>query len=109
VRALAGSHRLDDNLIEVYPKATLTQLFGEKIVRKYKRSAESPRTRLDMLNLLPDLRFLPGAWKQHALDNDHKFDAIICAYTAFLYSQGRCVAPTSEVVQRDGWIWFPTR
>ena len=109
VRELAGSHRLDENLIEVYPKATLIQLFGKKRVDKYKRSAESPGTRLEILNALTDVRFAPGQWRQHALDNDHKFDAIMCAYTAYLWSQGRCVAPTSDVVKRDGWIWFPER
>jgi predicted RNase H-like nuclease len=107
VRELAGTHRLDENLIEVYPKATLIQLFGKKRVDKYKRSAESPRTRLEILNALTDVRFAPGQWRQHALDNDHKFDAIMCAYTAYLWSQGRCVAPTSDVVKRDGWIWLP--
>src|SRR5206468_990515 len=52
VRALATSHKLDENLIEVYPKATLFQLFGKKIAGKYKRSAQSQPTRLDILNRL---------------------------------------------------------
>jgi predicted nuclease with RNAse H fold len=106
-RALAATHRLNENLIEVYPKATLTQLFTARTTRGYKRSAGSPQTRLDMLNALGDLTFAPGAWRQHALDNDHKFDAVICAYTAYLWWRGECVEPTSPVVLSDGWIWFP--
>jgi predicted nuclease with RNAse H fold len=107
VRALAGTHALNDNLIEVYPKATITRLFTPKVAGRYKRSAESPRTRLDILNQLTDLTFAPGAWREDGLANDHKFDAIICAYTAYLWWRGRCEPPTSDVVRDDGWIWFP--
>jgi predicted RNase H-like nuclease len=106
-RALADSHKLDDNLIEVYPKATLTQLFAARTAGRYKRSAESPATRLAILNALGDLRFAPGAWREHGLANDHKFDAIVCAYTGYLWSRGACVAPPDRTVADDGWIWFP--
>ena len=107
LRALAGTHTLNENLIEVYPKATITQLFTPRLAGRYKRSADSPRTRLEILNRLTDLSFAPGAWREDGLANDHKFDAIICAYTAYLWWQGRCERPTSDVVLQDGWIWFP--
>jgi predicted RNase H-like nuclease len=107
--ALAGTHALDDNLIEVYPKATIAQLFSARVAGRYKRSAESPQTRLTILNELHDLSFAPGAWREHGLANDHKFDAVICAYTAYLWWRGRCVQPADEVVRDDGWIWFPSR
>jgi predicted nuclease with RNAse H fold len=106
-RALAATHRLNENLIEVYPKATITQLFTARVAGRYKRSADSPQTRLEILNALGDLSFAPGAWREDGLANDHKFDAIICAYTAWLWSRGRCVVPTSDTVLADGWIWFP--
>ena len=108
-RALASTHRLDENLIEVYPKATLTQLFAARTAGRYKRSGDSPQTRLSILNALTDLRFAPGAWRQHGLDNDHKFDAIVCAYTAYLWSRGACLEPSDAVVRDDGWIWFPEK
>jgi predicted RNase H-like nuclease len=109
-RALAGTHRLGENLIEVYPKATLTQLFGPTVAGRYKRSAGSPDARLGILNGLPDLRFAPGAWRQDGLDNDHKFDAVICAYTGYLWTRGACVGPPADgAVSNDGWIWFPAR
>jgi len=107
MRALATSYRLNDNVIEVYPKATLTQLFSKSMAGQYKRSARSPQTRLSILNQLGDLSFAPGAWREHGLANDHKFDAIICAYTGYLWSRGECVGPSSETVLDDGWIWFP--
>jgi predicted nuclease with RNAse H fold len=106
-RALAGAFTLDDNLIEVYPKATLTRLFSPRTAGRYKRSADSPAVRLDILNRLGDLTFAPGAWREDGLSNDHKFDAVICAYTAYLHAEGRCAAPTEEVVRDDGWIWVP--
>lgn len=108
-RALASTHRLDENLIEVYPKATLTQLFAARTAGRYKRSAGSPQTRLEILNALGDLRFAPGAWREHGLANDHKFDAVICAYTAYLWTRGACVEPSCEVVKSDGWIYFPDK
>jgi predicted nuclease with RNAse H fold len=105
-RALAPAFELGRNLIEVYPKATLYQLLGKHLVEKYKRSAESRDVRLRILNALPELGFGP-AWKEFALDNDHKFDAILCAYTAYLYSRGACLPPDDDVVAKDGWIWIP--
>ncbi|HXU70079.1 MAG TPA: DUF429 domain-containing protein [Polyangia bacterium] len=108
-RALAATHRLNENLIEVYPKATLTQLFAARTAGRYKRSGDSPQTRLEILNALTDLRFAPGAWREHGLANDHKFDAIVCAYTAYLWSRGACLEPAEPVVRDDGWIWFPEK
>ena len=108
-RALGNTHRLDENLIEVYPKATLTQLFAARTAGRYKRSGDSPQTRLDILNALDDLRFAPGAWREHGFANDHKFDAVICAYTAYLWSRGACLEPADATVRDDGWIWFPEK
>jgi predicted RNase H-like nuclease len=108
-RALKGVFELDRDLIEVYPKASITQLFGSRVAGRYKRSAESPRVRLEILDQLTDLSFAPGAWREDGLANDHKFDAVICAYTAYLWSKGGCVAPACAVEKEDGWIWFPKK
>ena len=108
-RALADAYRLNENLIEVYPKATLTQLFTARVAGRYKRSAGSAQARLEILNALTDLEFAPGAWREDGLANDHKFDAVVCAYTAYLWSEGRCVTPSDPTVFADGWIWFPAR
>jgi predicted RNase H-like nuclease len=108
-RALADTHRLNEALIEVYPKASITQLFSKEVARVYKRSAKAPKTRLDIFNQLRGLSFAPGAWREDGLANDHKFDAVICAYTAFLWSRGECEPPPDTTVLDDGWIWFPKR
>jgi predicted RNase H-like nuclease len=108
-RALAGPYALNDNLIEVYPKATLSQLFTPRLAGRYKRSAGSAQARLEILNALPDLSFAPGAWREDGLANDHKFDAVICAYTGYLWWRGRCEQPVDATVLDDGWIWFPRK
>ncbi len=100
---------VNENLIEVNPTATLLQLFSGKLAGRYKRSAASGAARLDILNQLPELRFAPGAWREDALVNDHKFDALICAYTGYLFSRGACISPPSELVAKDGWIWVPSK
>ena len=107
LRALSARYQLSKNLIEVYPKATLTQLFGARTATRYKRSAGSPAARLEILNGLSDVAFAPGAWREHGLSNDHKFDAILCAYTAYLFAEGRCLPPPDSMVEQDGWIWIP--
>lgn len=41
---------------------------------------------------------------------DHGLDAILCAWTAFRFLHGRCLAPegriTTDQLNREGWIWF---
>ncbi len=106
-RALRPRFVVGENLIEVYPKATLWQLLGKKTAEQYKRSGNAQSTRLEILNRLTELRFAPGAWREDALQNDHKFDAVICAYTGYLYARGACEPPPSDVVPEDGWIWAP--
>lgn len=109
-RALRSHFTVGENLIEVYPKASLTRLVGTKLARGYKRSATAASARLEILNRLDELRFGLRAWREAALSNDHKFDAIICAYTGYLFSRGACEPPPGDVshlVREDGWIWAP--
>jgi predicted nuclease with RNAse H fold len=107
MRALSDVFRLHENLVEVYPKATVSRLFSPKVAARYKRTATSPATRLEILNGLPDLSFAPGAWREDGLANDHKFDAVLAGYTAFLWAEGRCVSAPDDLIKSDGWIYFP--
>jgi predicted nuclease with RNAse H fold len=107
VRALAPTYRLDDNLIEVYPKATIWHLLGEKTARAYKRWGA---VRLhSLLVQLPDVKFAFKQWPQKVEWNDHMFDAVICAYTAYLWARDGWQLPVEgrEVYRADGWIWTP--
>ncbi|MEK6607873.1 MAG: DUF429 domain-containing protein [Myxococcota bacterium] len=106
-RALERQFRLGDNLIEVYPKATLTALFGRR-AQRYKRHPETWTTRAAMLEELShDLRF--DVWREGCLSNDHCFDAVVCAYTAYLWARDGWEIPAEHrhIFAEDGWIWFP--
>ena len=171
-RALSGAFVLNHNLLEVYPKATLTQLFPDpepagtapggralgaaaaaggraaagaaakplgigyrdgngrpisldgtarprltasQVARHYKRSGHALSIRERVLSELAalggvaELRFGPGQWREFALQSDHQFDALICAFTAFLWTTRGWQLPPDAVFQEDGWIWFPPR
>jgi predicted nuclease with RNAse H fold len=103
LRALADRFRLSENAIEVYPKATLTLL---ELVEPYKKQSDA---RLRMLDRMPGLTFAPGVWREECVQSDHAFDAIVCAYTGFLYARDGWELPTGCAVDsaRDGWIWVP--
>lgn len=106
-RALSDRFRLNDNLIEVTPKATLTAL---GFMRPYKKHLHEREVRASVLDALaPDLRFGPGVWRELCVQNDHLFDAVICAYTGFLWARDGWTERdrATESFHRDGWIWVP--
>ena len=107
-RALEQRFTLNQNLIEVYPKATVHRLFGAEAARRYKREVNTWRTRAEILERLAEhLRF--EVWREGCLSNDHCFDAVICAYTAHLWAREGWSIPRDgrDVFARDGWIWVP--
>lgn len=107
-QALGDHFTLHKNLVEVYPKATIHMLFGAEAARRYKRGVDPWTVRAEMLEALgTQLRF--EVWKQVCLDNDHCFDAVISAYTAYLWATEGWQLPEEdrEVFEQDGWIWIP--
>jgi hypothetical protein len=116
-RALADRFRLNDNLLEVYPTGTLAAL---GFVRPYKKHLNERETRAEILEALsPELRFGPGVWRELCIQSDHLFDAVICAFTGYLWARDAWTLPqpvtdglvaagtTSDARLRDGWIWLP--
>jgi hypothetical protein len=110
-RALADRFRLNENLLEVYPKGTLAAL---GFTRPYKKHLHERETRGRILEALSDyLRFGPGVWRELCIQSDHLFDAVICALTGYLWARDGWAAPAldggvrSEDRLRDGWIWLP--
>jgi predicted nuclease with RNAse H fold len=103
VRALAGDFRLHEDLIEVFPRATL-ELLGFR--DPYKKRVDK---RIEILARLHDLSFAPGVWREECRQSDHIFDAVLCAYTGYLrwrdawpaWSEGMTLPPEA------GWIWVP--
>jgi predicted nuclease with RNAse H fold len=103
VRALAPEFRLNDNLIEVYPRATL-ELIGFR--EPYKKRVDR---RIDILAALPELTFGPGVWREQCRQSDHVFDAVLCAYTGYLrHRDGWHISPlAADQIDPQGWIWVP--
>ena len=103
VRALGQRFRLNHNLIEVFPRATL-ELLGFR--DPYRKRVDR---RIDILAALHDLRFGPGVWREQCRQSDHMFDAVVCAYTGYLRSRdGWQISQVGkDPVDPQGWIWLP--
>ncbi|MBA3451713.1 MAG: DUF429 domain-containing protein [Deltaproteobacteria bacterium] len=108
-RRLRGAgFQLHENLLEVSPAATIAALCGSKAARGYKRDADPWRTRAVILEQLSDLSFASQSRmaREDVLGNDHCFDAVISAYTAYLWARDGWTAPEGWVAD-DGWIFAP--
>jgi hypothetical protein len=111
VRALADRFTLNSNLIEVYPKATLAALGLGTQFKKHMRERETRARILESLS--GELRFGPGVWRELCIQSDHLFEAVICAFTGFLWARDGWVLPAQAGGRdaaerlRDGWIWTP--
>jgi hypothetical protein len=114
VRALADRFVLNVNLIEVYPKATLALLGLGTPFKKHLRERETRARILDALS--DELRFGPGIWRERCVQSDHLFEAVICAFTGFLWARDGWAVPaggsdgparSDRDRLRDGWIWTP--
>jgi predicted RNase H-like nuclease len=104
-RALADRFHLNRNLVEVYPKGTLAAL---GFARPYKKHLKERETRAEILEALSgDLRFGPGVWRELCIQSDHLFDAVICAYTGYLWARDGWTLPEAVAGSQDGWIWLP--
>jgi hypothetical protein len=110
-RRLRGAgYQLHGNLLEVSPSATIAALFGPRIARGYKRDADPWVTRASILERFNDLTFAPQSRmaREDVLRNDHCFDAVISAYTAYLWAREGWDLPDG-VFAEDGWIFSPPR
>jgi len=108
-RRLRGSgYALHENLLEVSPAATIAALCGVRAARGYKRDADPWRTRAVILEQFTDLSFAPQSRmaREDVLRNDHCFDAVVAAYTAYLWARDGWKTPPG-VFESDGWITAP--
>jgi hypothetical protein len=108
-RRLRGvGFELHGNLLEVSPSATVAALCGPRAARGYKRDADPWHTRALILEKLDDLTFAPQSRmaREDVLQSDHCFDAVISAYTAYLWARDGWPTPDGCFVE-DGWIVAP--
>jgi hypothetical protein len=108
-RRLRGlGFELHTNLLEVSPPATVAALCGPRAARGYKRDADPWQTRALILERLADLSFAPSSRmaREEVLQSDHCFDAVLSAYTAYLWARDGWPIPDGCFVD-DGWIVAP--
>jgi hypothetical protein len=98
-------------MIEVYPKATLVAL---GLGTPFKKTMRERETRARVLESLSgELCFGPGVWRERCVQSDHLFEAVICAFTGFLWARDGWSLPAHTAGRdaaerlRDGWIWTP--
>jgi Protein of unknown function (DUF429) len=107
-KALAPTYQLGESLIEVYPKATIHQLAGPVMARRYKRYPSTWSVRAELLEQWSGaLDF--ATWREESLRCDHCFDAVVCAYTGYLWASQTWTVPEelAEIAALEGWIWIP--
>lgn len=99
---------LHRNLIEVSPAATIAALCGHRLARSYKHDADPWWTRATILEKIDDLAFAPQSRmaREDVLGNDHCFDAVISAYTAYLWARDGW-EQAQGIFCDDGWIVAP--
>ncbi len=107
-RLASTGYHINENLLEVSPSATIAALCGTRLARGYKRDADPWRTRAMILEQLGDLSFAPQSRmaREDVLGNDHCFDAVIAAYTAYLWARDGWDKP-GDLFDEDGWIAAP--
>jgi predicted nuclease with RNAse H fold len=132
-RALSPGLRLHENLIEVHPRATLVRLFGNARERRA-RHGDTERvreTRKQMLASLTDDIEFDYVWPELVVRSGRLFDAVICAFSAYLWARQGWRGPSDLVAAapqtreteanalqeavddlglrwvEEGWIWTP--
>ncbi len=107
-KALTPAFRRDDSFIEVYPKATIHQLAGPVAARQYRRHPSTWSVRAGLLEgWTNELGF--ATWREESLRVDHSFDAVVCAYTGYLWATRGWTVPEAyrDIADVEGWIWMP--
>jgi predicted nuclease with RNAse H fold len=130
-RVLSPRLRLHENLIEVHPRATLVRRFGEAVDGRLRGGADERiwATRKQVLAGLTEGIAFDYVWPEIVVRNTHVFNAVLCAFTAFLWSRasgdvtlslrrGAAEVEADVLAQalddlgqlwiEDGWIYTPS-
>jgi predicted nuclease with RNAse H fold len=132
-RALAPKLRLNENLIEVHPRATLIRLFGDREERRTRHGTtmQTWEVRKQMLGQLVEGVAFDRVWPDLVVRNVHVFHAVVSAFTAYFWARegwrgpedllnslrvgvderadqlAQAVDELGDLWLEDGWIWAP--
>lgn len=132
-RALSPKLRLNENLLEVHPRATLIRMFGPREERRTRHGSalQTWETRKDMLGQLAGARAgglaFDRVWPDLVVRNVHVFHAVVSAFTAYFWARegwrgpedllvgvdheaaelARAIDELGDLWLEDGWIWAP--
>lgn len=107
-RRWAYGYKLNENLLEVSPHATVMLAFGKNMAFDYRRGPAVWETRAFILEECGKW-FDFAVWRESILQSRRRFKSVISAFTALLWLQQEWVLPEgmSEIAAQDGWIWVP--
>jgi hypothetical protein len=126
-RATSPRLRLNENLLEVHPRATLIRRFGPRVERESRRGETEATwgTRAHMLEELAGALRFDRVWPELVVRNVHVFHAVVSAFTGHGWAREGWSGPAQllpeaadpdvraavrEIEARwtvDGWIWVP--
>ncbi len=106
--------RLKLPVVEVFPKLSLWRVgralsIPKSYLRFHRHSVEGDEARLYILKTLVDkeIVFIYQQDLRTMVENNHAFEAFICALTAFLKFRGQCEKPPAGFPKGEAWIEFP--
>ncbi|GEM_PF-482769 len=125
-RALSPKLRLNENLLEVHPRATLIRMFGAEQERRTRHGSDLQvwDKRKQMLGQLVEGLAFDRVWPDLVVRNIHVFHAVVAAFSAYFWAReawrgpddlldiedpqlGEAVDELGDLWLEDGWIWTP--
>lgn len=115
-RALFLKKRIDAQFLEVFPKLTLWRM-GQSLgimkrhLRFHRHSVSGVESRRAILKALNEenVAFVYQQDLQTMADNNHAFEAFLCALTGFLTYQGLTELKPAGFPKDEDWIEFPRK
>lgn len=104
-RTLSPQLRLNENLIEVHPRATLIRLFGPRSERRTRHGStaqtwERRKVVLEGLGALVEGLEFDRVWPDLVVRKVHVFHAVVAAFTAYFWAQEGWRGP-EDLMERD--------
>lgn len=114
VRARYLARRIKLNFIEAMPKLTIWRLglqlkISKSHLRFHKHAVGGDESRRVFLTALSEKTgvFIYQQDMKSMIENNHAFEAFICAYTGFLASQKQTEKRPADFPKAESWIQFP--